>query len=787
MSPPQPEDFGESGKLVLSHAQAIAAVHLSESVEGVHLFLGVVALEDAVIRRQFMAQALDLEAIAASLRTELADAAADRPSAHVGASAVAALEEAQQVASAMNKPLIEAPHILIGVLRHLDGPVARRLREAGADLEKLDKELWAMISLGRWSGHHYKERRSIQQPGIGTPSEVLESLGRDLTAKARAGELSPIIGRDREMLEVIQVLCGKRKNNAVLIGDAGVGKTAIVEGLAQRIVAGQVPDQLDGMTIRTLEVGSLVAGTMYRGQFEGKLKALIDALRDRRDVILFIDEMHTLIGAGSAEGAPADAADYLKPVLTEGSLKVIGATTTDEFRKHIESDPALMRRFQEVVVGEPSREATLTILDGLRPKYQEFHGVTIENEALAACVDLSVRHMHDRFLPDKALDLLDRACTQEKLGVSMGEWMPALAPKAEAEGSASDTDLVVDAGEIAEVVSIMLEIPIAELTADEKERLLRMGEALKQRVIGQDHAVDAIADTIRAERVRREDPEQEPERPYGVFLFLGPTGVGKTKLAEEVAAYLFTDKDQVIRLDMSEYAEQHTVSGLVGSPPGYAGWEQGGQLTNAVRARPYSVVLLDEVEKAHPEVWNVFLQVFEDGRLTDKAGRLVDFRNTVIIMTSNVGARQIQASRQIGFTLEGADEEELSYEDVLREVNKELTRVFAPEFLNRIDEVLVFRPLSKEALRTILGFLVAEMLPVRVELSDEASAFLLEQSYDPAMGARPARRAIQRLLRNPISLLLLEDKIAHGDTVAVGIRDGTLTFEGAGEPVEAEV
>jgi ATP-dependent Clp protease ATP-binding subunit ClpC len=476
-----------------------------------------------------------------------------------------------------------------------------------------------------------------------------------------------------------------------------------------------------------------------------------------------------------------DAADMLKPVLTEGTLRVIGATTTAEFRRHIEGDKALMRRFQEVVVGEPSREAMLTILEGLRPKYEQYHGVRIEPAALEASIDLSVQHMHDRFLPDKALDLLDRACTQEKLEVGMHEWMPSLAPGGDGEAAEGDADLVVDADEVAEVVSIMLEIPIASLAGDERKRLLGMAEELKRRVIGQDEAIDAVAQSILAARMEMKDPE----RPYGVFLFLGPTGVGKTKLAEELAAYLFGEEDEIVRLDMSEYGAPHTVSGLIGSPPGYAGWEEGGQLTNRVRARPHSVVLLDEVEKAHPDVWNLFLQVFEDGRLTDKAGRLVDFRNTVIVMTSNVGAREIQASHPIGFTAE--TEGGLTHEDVRREVDAELDKVFPPELLNRIDEVLVFSPLSKDALRAILQLLIAKMIPVKLKLSKPALDFLVEQSYEPSMGARPARRAIQRLLRNPLSLMLAREEISDDDTVSVGVKGRALTFRGkAGKSKKAQ-
>jgi ATP-dependent Clp protease ATP-binding subunit ClpC len=762
------EDLGESGKLVLSYARRMAGELSSDSIGTEHLFLGVAELEDVTIRRQLAAVGIELEEICLRVLQAMT------PSGNAGRGDMpltARAEEALEVARRESAGTVEAPHILIGVLRDHDGLAARKLAAAGADLDALEQALRAMLDEGRWSPDFYTARKVIEQPDLGKTSTVLDSLGRDLTAAAERDDLSPIIGREREVVELIQVLCGKRKNNAVLIGDAGVGKTAIVEGLAQRIVSGQVPDELKGMRIRTIEIGSLVAGTIFRGQFEQRLKDLIDEVSGRTDVILFLDEIHMLIGAGEAGGGSMDAANILKPVLSEGKLKVIGATTTDEFRKYFEKDNALMRRFQPIVVGEPSREATLTILEGLRPKYEEFHQVKIAEDGLAAAVDLSARYVHDRFLPDKAIDLIDRACTQKKLARSMREWMPSLA---EGDGSSTESDgsPVVGAEDIAEVVSILLEIPIARMTTDEKARLLSMAETLKRRVIGQDHVVDAIAQTILAVRMGMKDPE----RPYGVFLLLGPTGVGKTKLAEEVAAFLFGEKDELVRLDMSEYAERHTVASLIGSPPGYVGWEEGGKLTNAVRAKPYSVVLLDEVEKAHPDVWNVFLQVFEDGRLTDQAGRLIDFRNAVIVMTSNVGARQIQSSRPVGFIAATAEERELSYDDVRREVDKELKRVFSPEFLNRIDEVLVFRPLSKDALRTIIGLLLKEMIPLKLELSDEAREFLVEQSYDPAMGARPARRAIQRLLRNPLSLMLAREEIGEEDVVAVGLTAGALTF-----------
>jgi ATP-dependent Clp protease ATP-binding subunit ClpC len=760
------EDFGESAKLVLGYARREAEDLSSEAIGTEHLFLGVAELEDLALWRLFQARGVDLNELCRELRSSIERGA---PSGYVpfAAAAEQALEVAKQETARLGERLVEAPHILLGVLRDADGLAATLLDEKDVDLAELADALTAMLEEGDWTPEgFYRGRRAIEQPAIGS-TRVLDSLGRDLTEEAARGELSPIIGRERELVELIQVLCGKRKRNAVLVGEAGVGKTAIVEGLAQRIVQQQVPDELRRTSVRTIEVGSLVAGTIYRGQFEQRLRDVIDEVRDRPDVILFIDEVHMLIGAGEAGLGTVDAANMLKPVLSEGRLRVIGATTTDEYRQHFERDKALMRRFQPIAVGEPSREDTVRILTGLRPKYAEFHRVEIRDDALGACVKLSARYMHDRFLPDKALDLLDRACTQTKLAASMGEWMPELA-------TGGSSDLVVDTGDVADVVSVLLEIPIATLTADERERLLGMTAALKETVIGQDEAVEVVAQTVLAGRVGLGDPE----RPYGVFLFLGPTGVGKTKLAEEVAGFLFGSREELIRLDMSEYMERYTVSGLIGSPPGYVGWGEGGKLTNAVRTRPYAVVLLDEVEKAHPDVWNLFLQVFEDGRLTDAAGRLVDFRHTVIVMTSNVGARGLQAGTPIGFG-DGRGRGELTREEIQREVDRELRRTFAPEFLNRIDELVVFNPLPKEALRRIIRALVREMIPMELRMSDAALDFLVEQSYDPAMGARPARRAIQRLLRNPLSLMLARGEFADGDAISVGVRDGALRLRRA--------
>ncbi len=768
------EDLGASGRRVVGYARQIAADLGSPTIGTEHLFLAVGKLEDVAIHRQLAELGVNLEEVCAEVRSAAEPEAGGRDGElPLTAAAEAAIAAAKEEAAGAAQEKVEAPHILIGVLRDESGLTAKTLEQDGADLDALAKTLREMLDEGNWSADFYEQSKPIEQPGISTTESVLESLGRDLTEAAEKGELNPIIGREREIFEIVQILSGKKKNNAIIVGPAGVGKTAVVEGLAQRIVAGKVPKKLQEMRIRTVEVGSLVAGTIYRGQFEERLKGLIDEVRDRKDVILFIDEIHMLVGAGEVGQGSMDAANMLKPVLTEGTLKVIGATTTDEYRRHFEKDEALARRFQKVLADEPSREDAVTILAGLRGRYEDFHEVAILDESLYAAVDLSIRYMHDRSLPDKALDLLDRACTQTTLRLSMGEWMPELAPsQAEEAAVSADGRPVVGPDDVAEVLSILLEIPIARLTVDERERLVGMADALKKKVIGQDHAVDAIAETM----IRSRTGFGSPTRPIGNFMFLGPTGVGKTKLAQELAAFLFGDKDEIVQVNMSEYMEAHSVSGLIGSPPGYVGHEEGGKLTNAVQAKPYAIVLLDEIEKAHPQVWQLFLPMLEEGRLTDSLGRVVDFRNTVVIMTSNVGARRIQEAGRAptGFGLGEAGE--LSFEEMTREVDKEVRRVFEPEFLNRLDELIVFRPIAKDSLRVIVGNLLREMVPVELALTDEALEFLVERSYEPTMGARPARRAIQRLVGNPLSLMVARGEIAERDTVEVGFADGALSF-----------
>jgi ATP-dependent Clp protease ATP-binding subunit ClpC len=750
-------ELGESGKLVVSYARRSAARLNHDSIRSEHLLLGVGELEDLALRRALLAAAVDLDEVCVALRRKLV------PGSGPGSGELPLSVEAETVlvrafreATGFGERVVEAQHILLALLAVTEGPIHDLFVELEAGAAGAQDSLRAFIVAGQTTpSEFYKTRRNVEQAGLGRVTELLDSLGRDLTKAAEEGELNPIVGRERETGELVKILLGRRKNNAVLIGEAGVGKTAIVEGLAQKIVGHEIPD-LEGMRIRTIEVGSLVAGTIYRGQFEQRLKDLIDGVRDRRDIILFIDELHMLVGAGEAGlSGSVDAANMLKPVLSEGKLKVIGATTIDEYRKHLEPDRALMRRFQPVPVGEPSREAAVDILEGLRPKYEEFHLVKIDDDALEAAVELSIRYIHDRNLPDKAIDLVDRASTDRKLEAGR--------------------DAVVGAADIAEVVSVQLEIPIARLTQDERERLAGMAGALERRVFGQKHAIDAVTQAILRARM---GVLTTHDRPYGVFLFLGPTGVGKTKLAQEVAAFLFGDCEELINLNMSQYVDPYGISELIGTKTGIVGWEQGGKLTNAVRAKPYSVVLLDEFEKAHPAVWNLFLPIFDTGRITDALGRVIDFRNTVMILTTNVGARRFQLRTPVGFAAPDTEKPgTVSFKDVEDEVQDDLKDTFSPEFLNRIDEVIIFNALSKEDLRKVVHQQIEETVRLDLELSADALEFLVEQSYDPAMGARPVRRAIQRLVANPLSLMVANGKIGEGEKVAVRLAGESLSFE----------
>ena len=673
-----------------------------------------------------------------------------------------------------------------------------------------DSEAEAGDVLRRFGLSHTKLRgavvRGVDEAGRSkatSPTKTLDQYSRDLTQLARDGRLDPVIGRANEIEQTIEILSRRTKNNPVLIGDPGVGKTVIVEGIAQRIVNDEVPETLAGRRILALDLAGMVAGTKYRGEFEEHLKAILDEIMENQDqIILFIDELHTVIGAGAAEGA-MDASNMLKPALARGELHVVGATTLNEYRKHIEKDPALERRFQPVLVREPTVEETIEILFGLKDRYEAFHRVRILDEAIVAAAELSDRYVTDRFLPDKAIDLVDQASARVRLRAktkpvdtrALEEEIKRLERERDQSVAAEDYERASDlrgaldekqselAGhkqgrqrapevtleDVAEVVSRATGIPVSQLTQEERDRLLRLEERLHERVIGQEEAVQAVAEAVRRARAGLGDPN----RPVGSFLFLGPTGVGKTELARTLAETLFGDENSTIRLDMSEFQERHTVSRLVGAPPGYVGYEEAGQLTEAVRRRPYSVVLLDEIEKAHPDVFNLLLQILDDGRLTDAQGRTVDFRNTVVIMTSNLGADRIQTHAR-------RDE---SFEDLKDELMELLRHHFRPEFLNRIDEIIVFRTLSREQVVEITKLLldrVARRLRaqhIEVGFTDEAVAYLADRGFDPEFGARPLRRTIQRLVENELSTLLLGQGLEEGDSVTVGLADGRLHFD----------
>ena len=718
------------------------------------------------------------------------------------------LELSLREALQLGHSYIGTEHMLLGLVREGEGVAAQVLISLGADLGRVRQQVIQMMS-----GYQGKEAVGAapgNAPGAdaGSGSAVLDQFGRNLTQMARDGKLDPLVGRDKEIERVMQVLSRRTKNNPVLIGEPGVGKTAIVEGLAQKIVQGKVPDTLADKQLYTLDLGALVAGSRYRGDFEERLKKVLKEIRTRGDIILFIDEIHTLVGAGAAEGA-IDAASILKPMLARGELQTVGATTLDEYRKHVEKDAALERRFQPVKVEQPSVAHTIDILKGLRDRYESHHSVTITDQALVAAANLSDRYIADRFLPDKAIDLIDEAGSRlrirrmdvpathrtldeeisrlrkdkeaaiekgafeqaKKLAEQERERLEAKESQ-EAEWRAEGVELfdVVDEEVVAEVLANWTGIPVYRLTEEETSKLLRMEDELHRRIVGQEEAVTALSKAIRRTRAGLKDPK----RPAGSFIFLGPTGVGKTELAKTLAEFLFDDEDSLIQLDMSEYMEKHAVSRLVGSPPGYVGYEEGGQLTEAVRRKPFSVVLFDEVEKAHPDVFNTLLQILEDGRLTDSQGRSVDFKNTVLIMTSNLGTADLRKAN-LGFS---KTTETATYEKMKIKVNEALKAHFRPEFLNRIDDTIVFHELSKAEVIEIADFMLArtaEQLSLQgigLELSKAAREFLADKGYDPELGARPLRRAIQHYVEDALSEKLLWKEFRVGETIVVDVVEG---------------
>ncbi|MFH1736819.1 MAG: ATP-dependent Clp protease ATP-binding subunit [Actinomycetota bacterium] len=708
---------------------------------------------------------------------------------------------------------IGTEHILLGLIREGEGVAARVLLNLGADLERVRNEVIQLLS-GAYSATGAPSAVSPATKDAGAKSALLDQFGRDLTQMAQDGKLDPVIGRKNEIERVMQILSRRTKNNPVLIGEPGVGKTAVVEGFAQAIVEGRVPESIKGKHLYALDLGALVAGSRYRGDFEERLKKLLKEIRSRGDIIIFIDEVHNLVGAGAAEGA-IDAASILKPALARGELQTIGATTLDEYRKYLEKDAALERRFQPVLVGEPTVDDTIEILKGLRDRYEAHHGISITDDALIAAGNLAERYISDRFLPDKAIDLMDEAASRLKImsmtappnfrdmeerlkhlrqekeaAIEAQEYEKAanlrdrerklLVEKVQMEKEwkkpATSRGVKVSEKDIADVVSQWTGIPVHELTEEESEKLMRMEDALHLRVVGQDEAVKAISRAIRRGRAGLKDPH----RPTGSFIFLGPSGVGKTELARALAEFLFGDEDALIQLDMSEYMEKHSVSRIVGSPPGYVGYEEGGQLSEAVRRRPYSVILLDEIEKAHPDVFNILLQILEDGRLTDNKGRVVDFRNAVVILTSNLGTRDIKKARGVGFK-PGAGGE-ISYDDMKENVTQELKGTFRPEFLNRVDDIIVFHELKPADIRAIVDIMTARLkarldaMGLKIKLTEKSKELLVKKGYDPTLGARPLRRAMQRFIEDPLSENLLRAKPKAGETITVDAVGDDIVF-----------
>ncbi len=817
----------ERAQKALAIAEQEAKDRHSAYINTEHMLLGLFEVEDGIA-----AKVLDELHLNADVLAENIDDEANYGNSFRGLSprAKRALQLAVEEAVRSGVNFVDTEHLLLGLAAEDEGMASHWLLDmADADVRRIRQMVYSMLQSGR--GDNSSDEYNYDNEG--TPygdndvpdgkrkskTPTLDKFGRDLTEMARKEQLDPVIGRDKEIERVIQILSRRTKNNPVLIGEPGVGKTAIVEGLAQMIVDGRVPETLSNKRVVTLDMGSMVAGSKYRGEFEERMKKMVDEIRENKNIILFIDELHTLVGSGAAEGS-IDGANILKPALSRGELQCVGATTINEYRKYIEKDTALERRFQPVMVDEPSEEDALQILHGLRDKYEAHHRVRITDAALEAAVRLSARYLPDRFLPDKAIDLMDEAASKIRLqaytapkdikdletkleavrkekdaAINAQEFEKAaqlrdeekdLVDKIESDrkGWQKETTTqtqVVDAEQIAEVLSNWTGIPVSRLNEEESDKLLHLEELLHERVIGQDEAVVSIAKAVRRARAGLKDAK----RPIGSFIFLGPTGVGKTELARALANIMFGSDEAMVRIDMSEYMEKFSVSRLVGAPPGYVGYEEGGQLTEAVRRRPYSVVLLDEIEKAHPDVFNLLLQVLEDGRLTDSTGHTVDFRNTIIIMTSNVGANTINRAKAMGFGSVNDDKEENDYNTMKDKMLSELKKVFRPEFLNRIDDIIVFRPLNQDEICSIAKLMVNELQKrlalqnLSMNLTDEVYAHLAEKGFDSVYGARPLRRAILNMLEDPISESILKGEYTDGDTIDVYMEDGEIKFKKA--------
>jgi ATP-dependent Clp protease ATP-binding subunit ClpC len=814
------ERFTDRARRVVVLAQEEARMLNHNYIGTEHILLGLIHEGEGVAAKALESLGISLDAVREQVQ-EIIGQGQQAPSGHIPFTprAKKVLELSLREALQLGHNYIGTEHILLGLIREGEGVAAQVLVKLGADLNRVRQQVIQLLS-----GYQGKEPATSGGPQEGTPSGslVLDQFGRNYTQAAREGKLDPVIGREKEIERVMQVLSRRTKNNPVLIGEPGVGKTAVVEGLSQAIVRGEVPETLKDKQLYSLDLGALVAGSRYRGDFEERLKKVLKEIRTRGDIILFIDELHTLVGAGAAEGA-IDAASILKPMLARGELQTIGATTLDEYRKHLEKDPALERRFQPIQVQEPTLSHTIEILKGLRDRYEAHHRVSITDAALVAAATLADRYVNDRFLPDKAIDLIDEAGARlrirrmtappdlrefdEKIAQTRREKESAidaqdfekaaalrdtekklLAAKAEREKQwkAGDMDVVAEVDEelIAEVLATATGIPVFKLTEEESSRLLRMEDELHKRIIGQHDAIKALSQAIRRTRAGLKDPK----RPGGSFIFAGPTGVGKTELAKALAEFLFGDEDALIQLDMSEFSEKHTVSRLFGSPPGYVGYEEGGQLTEKVRRKPFSVVLFDEVEKAHADIFNSLLQILEDGRLTDSQGRMVDFKNTVIIMTTNLGTRDIAKGVSIGFNT--GNDTKTSYERMKAKVNDELKQHFRPEFLNRVDDTIVFPQLTQEEIVQIVDLMIAKVderlkdKDMGIVLTPAAKVYVATKGYDPVLGARPLRRTIQRDIEDVLSEQILYGHLRPGQIVAVDVADeGTerahLTFEGA--------
>lgn len=807
------ERFTERARKVVVRAQDEARFLKQNYIGTEHILLGLIDEKEGIAARVFYELNITFEDIRSAVKEVVTEGTSESYE-HIPFTprAKKVLELSLREALQMGHNYIGTEHILLGLLREGEGVAARVLNSMGITLDNVKEKVKELLSK---QSYYLEPERALSDKSQKKVLKMLLQYGRDLTLLAQEGKLDPVIGRRKEIDRMIQILSRRTKNNPILIGESGVGKTAIVEGLAQFICSKKVPSNLSNKKIFTLDLGALIAGSRYRGDFEERLKKVLAEIKDDGDIILFIDEVHTLVGAGAAEGA-IDAASILKPMMSRGEIQTIGATTVNEYRKYVEKDKALERRFQPIFINEPTVYETIEILRGLKDRYESFHGLKITEDAIVSAAKLSHRYISDRFLPDKAIDLIDEAASRarvrtlttppdlkeleaniekiasekkkaiesqdfEKAAQMRDKEKQLIKEKREIEEIKIRTKKadkeVVGENEITEILSSWTGVPVYKLTSSESSKLLGMEDELHRRVIGQDEAIKTVSKAIRRSRSGLKDPK----RPIGSFMFLGPSGVGKTELAKTIAEFLFDKEEALIHIDMSEYMEKHSVSKLVGSPPGYVGYDEGGQLTEMVRRKPYSVILLDEIEKAHPDVFNILLQIFEEGHLTDSQGKRVDFKNTVVVMTSNLGAREIQKNTPMGF--KKINTEDLSYDEIKEKVMSELKKAFRPEFLNRVDEVIVFHKLQKQQVYNIMDLMMSrvqqqlELQGITIELKKNAKELLMEKGYDSSMGARPMRRCIQNLIEDPISEKLISGEIRSGQKIEVSAKDKKMHFD----------